>query len=163
MCKENFCLDKDDKDYVNRKKVKDHCHYTGEFRGAAYSKCNLNYKVQKEIPVITHNATYDTHFIIINLLAIEFKDELICIGDNTVKYITFSIPIKKELNNGKTVTNKIKFIDRFRFMQTSLSELVGNTSEILKSKECESCIERNKINSECSFVRLINNRLIYRM
>ena len=39
---------------------------------AAHSKCNLNYKVQKEIPIIIHNATYDTHFII-NQLAIEFK------------------------------------------------------------------------------------------
>ena len=36
----------------------------GQFRGAAHSKCNLNYKVQKEIPVIIHNATYDTHFVI---------------------------------------------------------------------------------------------------
>ena len=72
ICKEKFCVDKDDKDYINRKKVKDHCHYTGKFRGAAHSKCNLNYKVQKEIPIIIHNATYDTHFII-NQLAIEFK------------------------------------------------------------------------------------------
>ena len=93
ICKEKFCMDKDDKDYINRKKVKDHCHYTGKFRGAAHSKCNLNYKVQKEIPVIIHNASYDTHFIL-NQLAIEFKGELNCIGDNTEKYITFSVPIK---------------------------------------------------------------------
>ena len=72
ICEENFCVDKDDKDYVNRKKVKDHCHYTGKFRGASHSKCNLNYKVRKEIPIIIHNATYDTDFII-NQLAIEFK------------------------------------------------------------------------------------------
>ena len=51
------------------KKVKDRYHYTGNFRGAVHSKFNLNYKVQKEIPVIIHNATYDTHFII-NQLAI---------------------------------------------------------------------------------------------
>ena len=64
ICEENFYIDKDDKDYVNRKKVKDHCHYTGKFRGAAHSKCNLNYKVQKEIPIIIHNTSYDTHFML---------------------------------------------------------------------------------------------------
>ena len=98
-CKEKFCVDKDDKDYINRKKVKDHCHYTGKFRGAAHSKCNLNYKVQKETPVIIHNACYDTDFII-NRLAIEFNGEINCIGDNMENYIIFSVPIKKELHNG---------------------------------------------------------------
>ena len=69
ISKEKFCVDKVDKDYINRKKVKDNCHYTGKFRGAAHSKANLNYKVQKEIPIIIHNASYDTHFIL-NQLAI---------------------------------------------------------------------------------------------
>ena len=64
ICKKTFCMDKDDK-----RKVKDHCHYTGKFRGAAHSKCNLNYKVQKEIPIIIHNASYDAHFML-NKLAI---------------------------------------------------------------------------------------------
>ena len=64
ICKEKFCMDKDDKNYINKRKVKDHCHYTGKFRGAAYSKCNLNYKVLKEIPIIIHNASYDTHFMV---------------------------------------------------------------------------------------------------
>ena len=41
ICKEKFCADKDDKDYINRKKVKDHCHHTGKFRRATYSICNL--------------------------------------------------------------------------------------------------------------------------
>ena len=100
------------------KKVKDHCHYAGKFRGAAHSKCNLNYKVQKEIPVIIHDATYDTHFII-NQLAIEFKVELNCIGNNMEKYITFSVLIKKDCDNNKTVRYKLKFIDSFRFMPDS--------------------------------------------
>ena len=39
---------------------------------SCHSKCNLNYKVQKEIPIIIHNASYDTHFML-NQLAIEFK------------------------------------------------------------------------------------------
>ena len=100
------------------KKVKDHCHYTGKFRGAAHSKCNLNYKVQKEIPVIIHDATYDTHFII-NQLAIEFKVELNCIGNNMEKYITFSVLIKKDCDDNKTVRYKLKFTDSFRFMPDS--------------------------------------------
>ena len=72
MCKEKFYMDKDDKNYINKRKIKDHCHYTGKFRGAAHSICNLNYDVQKEIPIIIRNATYDTHFTL-NQLAIEFK------------------------------------------------------------------------------------------
>ena len=144
ICKEKFCVDKDDKDYINRKKVKDHCHYKGKFRGAAHSKFNLNYKIQKEILVIIHNTTYDIHFII-NHLAIEFKGELNCIGDNLEKYITFSVPIKKECDNNKTISFKLKFIDSFRFMPTSLSKLVDNTSGIFNSIECKSCIEKIKL------------------
>ena len=152
ICKEKFCLDKNDENYANRKKVKNHSHNTGKFRGPAHSICNLKYKVPKEIPIIIHNASYDTHFML-NQLAIEFKGELNCIGDNMEKYITFPVPIKKEAinNNGdkKTITYKLKFIDSFRFMQDSLSNLVDNASEIFKSEECKSCIEKLKINSEC--------------
>ena len=58
ICEEKFCMDKDDENYKNKRKVKDHCHYTGKFRRAAHSKCNLNYKVLKDIPIIIHNASY---------------------------------------------------------------------------------------------------------
>ena len=78
------------------------------------------------------------------------------------KYITFSLPIKKEGHDGKTTTCKLRFIDSFRFMSTSLSELVKNMSGILNSTECKSCIEKIKINPECYFVGLKNHRLIYR-
>ena len=76
VCEGKFCLDKDDKNYKNKRKVKDHCHYTGKFRGTAHSKCNLNYKVPKDITIIIHNASYDTHFII-NQLANTLKANLI--------------------------------------------------------------------------------------
>ena len=52
ICEEKFCMDKDNENYTNRKTVKDQCHYTGKFRGPAHSKCNLNYKVPKDIPII---------------------------------------------------------------------------------------------------------------
>ena len=78
------------------------------------------------------------------------------------KYITFSVPIKKECDDGKTIALKLSFIDSFRFMAASLSDPVGSMSGILNSIECKSCIEKIKINSECCFVGLKNNRLIYR-
>ena len=98
--KEKFCVGEDDENYKSRRKVKDDCHYTGKFRGAAHSKCNLNYKVPKDIPIIIHKASYDTHFKI-NQLAEEFKGEINCIGENMEKYITFFVPIKKDCNDGK--------------------------------------------------------------
>ena len=89
ICEGNFCTDEDDEDYKNKKKVKDHCHYTGKFRRAAHSIFNLRYKVPDNIPtIIIHNAIYDTHFII-NQLAKEFKGKLDCIGENMEKHITF--------------------------------------------------------------------------
>ena len=161
ICEEKFCMDKDDENYKNKRKVKDHCHYTGKFRGAAHSKCNLNYKVPKDIPIIIHNASYDTHFII-NQLAKEFKGEVNCIGENMEKYITFSVPIKKKCDDGKTITRKLRFIDSFRFMSASLSDLVDNLSGLFYSIKSKSCMEKMKINSECCFVGLKNNRLIYK-
>ena len=147
ICKEKFCVDKDDENYKNRKKVKYHCHYRGKFRGAPLSKCNLNYKIPKEISIIIYNASYDNHFII-NQLAEEFEGERNCIGENMEKYITFSVPIKKGCDDGKTITRKLRFIDSSRFMSTSLSELVDNMSGNFNSTECKSCTENNRC-EEC--------------
>ena len=46
----------------------------------------------------------------------EFKGEFECLGENTEKYITFSVPLKKENDNGKKITYKLKFIDSCRFI-----------------------------------------------
>ena len=65
-------------------------------------------------------------------------------GENTEKYIAFSVPIKKGLDNGKSITYKIKFIDIFRSISSSLSSLVDNLSEGLlseKSADCKSCLD----------------------
>ena len=114
----------------------------------------------KKIPIVFHNgSTYNYHFVI-KKLAEEFKGEFECLGENTEKYITFSVPLKKENDNSKKITYKLKFIDSYRFMQSKLSDLVDNLSEINK-KECPECIKR-KIKSECEFTGFKNDRLHYR-
>ena len=100
ICKKEFLTDKNDaKQFKLKQKVRDHCHHTGKFRRAAHRICNLYYKILREIPVVFHNGSaYDYHFII-KQLAEEFKGEFKCLGENTEKYITFSVPIRKELDN----------------------------------------------------------------
>ena len=113
ICEKGFSTDDDNKKYV---KVRDHCHYTGKYRGAAHEICNLRYKTPKEIPVVFHNgSTYDYHFII-RELAEEFEGQFESLGEYAEKYITFSVPIKKQLDNGKSITYKIKFIDSFKYI-----------------------------------------------
>ena len=67
---------------------------------------------------------------------------------------------KKVLDNGKTITYKLNFIDNFRFMPTSLSRLVDTLSEIYKN-ECKVCRERRKIKSLCNFIGLKNKKINY--
>ena len=58
-------------------KLKDHCHYTGEYGGAAHIICNLKYTVPEKISVAFHNGSnYDYH-LIIKELAEEFKKKLV--------------------------------------------------------------------------------------
>ena len=110
-----------DKEYRN---VRNHGHYTVEYRAAS---------VPKKIPIIFHNGSnYDYHFIIK-----EFKKQFTCSGKNTEKYITCTVPIGKEVTrikqNWEDITKNIsyilQFIDRARFMASSLSNLVNNLSE----------------------------------
>ena len=125
ICKKEF--NNNDK---KQRKVRDHCHYTGKYRGVAHNICNLRYKIPKETAVVFHNgSTYDYHFIIKELVK-EFEGNFECLGENTEKYITFSVPIKKKIENKDLeITYKIKFIDSYRFMSSSLSKIVDNLSE----------------------------------
>ena len=86
ICKKQFCSDEKDKSkFKLNRKVRDHCHYTGKFRGAAHNICNLRYKILKKIPIVFHNgSTYGYHFII-KQLAKEFKGNFDCLRENTEK------------------------------------------------------------------------------
>ena len=150
ICKKEFgTIDK--KNY----KVRDHSHYTGKYRGAAHNVCNLRYKVPKEIPVVFHNgSTYDYHFIIKELVK-QFDGNFDCLGENTEKYITFSVPLKKKIENKNLeITYKIKFIDSFRFMSLSLSKLVDNLSEGIHNNKCADC------KSNLDYIKTKNEKLI---
>ena len=131
-------------------KVRDHCHYMDKYRGAAHNICNLRYKVPKEIPAVFHNgSTYDYHFITKELVK-EFEGNFDCLGENTEKYITFSVPLKKKIE----ITYKIKFIDSFRFMSSSLSKLVDNLSEGIHNNKCADC------KSNLDYIKTKNEKLI---
>ena len=164
ICKKEFNTDKNDKNaFKLYHKVRDHCHYTGKYRVAAHNICNLRYKIPKEFLVVFHNGfTYDYHFIIKELTK-KIEGQFECLEESTEKYIIFSPPIKKELDNGKTTAYKLKFIDSFRFisfrfMSSSLSSLVDNLSEGLhnkKRRKCMSCyvyisVKDNKLICKCT-------------
>ena len=153
MQRKGFSTNNDNKTYHE---VRDHCHYTGKYRGAAHNICNLGYKAPKEIPVVFYNgSTYNYHFLI-KELAEEFKGQFECLEENTEKYITFSAPIEKELYDGKAIKYKIKFFYSFRFMSSSLSNLLDNLSDRFYSDKCTDC------KSDLDYISIKNNQLIFR-
>ena len=112
-------------------KVRDHCHFTGRYRGAAHYQCNLNCRKPLILPVVFHNLQgYDSHLFIKHLAKV--KGELSCIPSTEEKYISFSKKIKvgeyNSRKNGATLPIKfeIRSIDSFKFLQTSLAKLVSN-------------------------------------
>ena len=130
ICNEEFDDTADEKGYKKNEKVKDHCHYTGRFRGAAHNSCNLKYKKPNFIPVVFHNLSgYDSHLFIKHL---GYTDGNIdCIPNNEEKYISFTKNIvtgSHTNKEGKTnsIKHKIRFIDSFKFMSISLDNLVNN-------------------------------------
>ena len=140
ICKKEFGNNDTARNDKKQQKVRDHCHYTGKYRGAAHNICNLGCKIPKEIPVVFHNgSTSDYHFIIKELVK-EFEANFECLGENTEKYITFSVPIKKKIESKDLeITYKIKFIDSYRFMSSSFSKLVDNLSEGIHNNKCLDC------------------------
>ena len=92
---------KKSKDYKNKCKVSVHCHFTGKYRGAAHSICNLKYKVLKAIPVVFHNGSINDNHLIIKQISKDFKGYFTCAGENTEKYISFSMNMIKKATDKK--------------------------------------------------------------
>lgn len=91
-------------------KVRDHCHFTGKYRGSAHNLCNLNYNYKRmKIPVVFHNLKgYDSHLILNELGSV--ASQISCIAKNSEQYTSFN-------------TTQLKFIDSLAFLQASLDKV----------------------------------------
>ena len=114
-------------------KVRDHCHYSGRYRGAAHRNCNLMYRIPHYIPVVFHNLSgYDAHlFIRESADSISGGARMGVIAKNKEDYISFSIKVvvDKYIDKNGVETDKeieLKFIDSLRFMSSSLDSLTTN-------------------------------------
>ena len=113
-------------------RVRDHCHFTGRYRGPAHNICNLKYRKPESVSVFFHNLSgYDSHLFIKKLGSSDEKENIDCIPNNEEKYISFSKTIKtgqykNKKGEIKDKTFKIVFKDSLKFMSSSLGALVNN-------------------------------------
>ena len=109
ICKKEFNTDKNIRNgFRLYHKLRDHCRYAEKYGGAAHNFCNLRHGIPKEISIVFENGSaYDYHFII-KVLAKEFEGQFESLGESTKKYLTFSVPFKRELGNGKMIICKLK-------------------------------------------------------
>ena len=122
-------------------KVKDHCHITGEYRGAAHSKCNQQLRIdpfRTPIPVFFHNLkNYDSHHLISaigrteekttictdkNGQAIIGKDKPVTVTDGKISAIVQNMEKLISFSWGQ-----FRFVDSYAFLSSSLDKLVQNT------------------------------------
>ncbi|XP_057297205.1 uncharacterized protein LOC130626118 [Hydractinia symbiolongicarpus] len=150
----HICMKRFD-DGKNNYKVRDHCHYTGLYRGAAHNSCNLKYKIPSHIPIIFHNLSgYDAHLFIRELGEKYNMQEIGCIAEKTEKYISFNIKIKVPLggmgygDGEKYKKIEIRFIDSCRFMAPSKDKLASNLIGInTAGMKCKQCVQITVLNS----------------
>ena len=101
---------------TKKDKVRDHCHVTGEYRGAAHRNCNLQFKISTKVPVVFHNLRgYDSHFIMQEIG--EFDLDISVIPSNSEKYMSF------------TWGKNLVFIDSFQFLSSGLEKLSSNLAQ----------------------------------
>ena len=101
---------------IDDEKVRDHCHITRKYRGAAHWSCNVNLKLTKKLFIIFHNLKgYDSH-LIMNVIN-EFDVNVSVIPNGLEKYMAFAI------------NKNLVFIDNKQFMNSTLEKLVKNLSD----------------------------------
>lgn len=116
-------------------KVRDHCHLTGKFRGAAHNGCNLNLCIPRILPVILRNLLhYDAHFFIKKLgnpgaMGVKPLGDIKYIRNNEENYISFSQSLEAGCHTNKNEKKEnskfeIRFVDSVKFMNSSLDGLV---------------------------------------
>ena len=129
-------------------RVRDHCHVSGKYRGAAHNACNLKFRIPSFIPVVMHNLKgYDSHLIMQHLGKLDA--EITCIPNNMEKYVSFTIADRYQSKQSDEPPAKrakvsrslnLRFIDSLAFMNSSLDSLVKN----LKSSGAENFIHLNR-------------------
>ena len=116
-------------------KVRDHCHYTGLYRGPAHPLCNLRYKIPCYIPVVFHNLSgYDAHLFIRELGA--HTSDMEVIAKNKEDYISFSIKVPVDSyvdkeGNEKDKLTELRFINSFKFMSFVMSSSLDSLTKNL--------------------------------
>merc|ERR1712055_190183 len=113
-------------------KVRDHCHWTGRYRGAAHSGCNIAMRKLKRIPVVFHNlAGYDSHIIMQSLCKVECKEPRV-IAKSMEKFIGFTI-------------GNLQFTDSLQHLSASLDKLVTNLAAKTEIVGCDYCPRRGSV------------------
>ena len=111
------------------KRVRDHCHLTGHYRGPAHEDCNLNYKNSYYIPIVFHNLSgYDSHFII-KEIATAFDGRVDLLPITKEKYISFTKNVESTADKDKKICIKLRFIDSYKFLTGSLDKLASFLSK----------------------------------
>ena len=121
------------KQELNMDKVRDHCHVTGKFKGAALNKCNINLRLPRKLPIIFHNLQgYDGHIIFKELNS--FDVDIAVIPKGTDKYMSI------------IVNRHITFIESLQFYNSSLDTLASNlNNEYFKHLTSEFGIDKLEI------------------
>lgn len=99
-------------------KVRDHCHITGRYRGAAHSICNLQFKRPSFVPIFFHNlAGYDCHLFIKKLG--EAPGPIKIIAKTKENYVSFT----KIISVSDNALIQLRFVDSLKFLGASLDQL----------------------------------------